>query len=342
MTEYKSHIGIWDDSNHDIFMRSADERRAKRRFSRIGLSVLLYLLVSYTIVYVLQLLTLLFYGPEATVEYFSNIYIVFAIQIFSMYIVAFPIFRLSLCGMRKKTRKKRGVGFGEFAILFFVAEFFMIAGNIIGTFITTFVSFFTGRLPINAVEELTAEAPIWLVFILVCVFAPIFEELIFRKLIIDRLSVYGDRLAIVISSILFGLFHGNFSQLFYATALGCVLGYLYCKGGKLRYSVLMHSIINFFGGVLPLLALSSSPDMPAQVALDLAFLKIIGLAFIQYGSAIVGCILLIIGLCRGWWRISTHAEISIPSGQRASVVFGSVGSAVTFILLAATVILSVF
>ena len=48
----------------------------------------------------------------------------------------------------------------------------------------------------------------------------------FRKLIIDRMSIYGDKLAIIVSSIAFGLFHGNFYQIFYATLIGFILGYV--------------------------------------------------------------------------------------------------------------------
>ena len=45
----------------------------------------------------------------------------------------------------------------------------------------------------------------------------------FRKLLIDRIVPFGQRVAVVVSGLAFGLFHGNFYQFFYAFSLGAVL-----------------------------------------------------------------------------------------------------------------------
>ena len=42
------------------------------------------------------------------------------------------------------------------------------------------------------------------------IIAPVMEELVFRKYLVDRLVPYGQKTAVVLSGLFFGLFHGNF------------------------------------------------------------------------------------------------------------------------------------
>lgn len=80
--------------------------------------------------------------------------------------------------------------------------------------------------------------------IMVAVLAPIFEELVFRKLIIDRTRRYGEGMAIIYSAVAFGMFHCNIYQIFYAFAIGLILGYVYLKSGNVILTIIMHMIIN--------------------------------------------------------------------------------------------------
>lgn len=93
------------------------------------------------------------------------------------------------------------------------------------------------------------QTNIWNVVFLVIV-GPIFEEWLFRKQLIDHTRKYGEKTAILLSGLAFGLFHMNLFQFFYAFLLGLMFGYVYTRTSKLRYSTAMHMIINFNGGVL--------------------------------------------------------------------------------------------
>lgn len=58
------------------------------------------------------------------------------------------------------------------------------------------------------------------------IFAPLFEELIFRGLILGKLKPYGTRFAILTVSVLFALFHGNLPQtvpLFFFSVILCIM-----------------------------------------------------------------------------------------------------------------------
>ncbi|WP_022756782.1 type II CAAX prenyl endopeptidase Rce1 family protein [Butyrivibrio fibrisolvens] len=86
--------------------------------------------------------------------------------------------------------------------------------------------------------------------IMVSVLAPIFEELIYRKLIIDRTRRYGELTAIIYSALAFGLFHCNIYQFFYAFALGLIFGYVYVRTGNILMTIVMHMIVNSSSAIM--------------------------------------------------------------------------------------------
>lgn len=86
----------------------------------------------------------------------------------------------------------------------------------------------------------------WFVLILMAgIIIPIAEELIFRALIYKRLRrSYGIGFALVISSLLFGIFHGNLVQGVYAFLLGLLLALIYEKWENIYLCMLYHMAAN--------------------------------------------------------------------------------------------------
>ena len=82
------------------------------------------------------------------------------------------------------------------------------------------------------------------------IIVPIFEGLFFRKLIISRLIILGERFAIVISAMLFSLFHTNIFQFVSSYIIGLILSYVYLKTGQIKQSIFLHSILNLFSFVI--------------------------------------------------------------------------------------------
>ena len=98
--------------------------------------------------------------------------------------------------------------------------------------------------------------------VLLLLFNPIFEELLFRKLTLDRLLVLGKKPAILISAVLFALPHVisvGVPQMFYTFVLGIVWGYVTVKTGKLWPAMVLHSLSNIYGSYIPLLAKTTVP-----------------------------------------------------------------------------------
>ncbi|MBF0596448.1 CPBP family intramembrane glutamic endopeptidase [Faecalibacter rhinopitheci] len=83
-------------------------------------------------------------------------------------------------------------------------------------------------------------------FITVCIFAPIFEEVLFRGIIFKGLLQHKihPALAIVVSGFLFGMAHMNPWQFIGAGILGMIFAFTYYRTKSLVIPVLLHAINN--------------------------------------------------------------------------------------------------
>jgi len=98
-----------------------------------------------------------------------------------------------------------------------------------------------------SVELSTNIISVIAIFFMMVVVAPLFEEFWVRGIMYDALKPYGTGMAIIISSILFGLMHGNLYMLFYTTAFGFALGYVRYATGSLFIVTILHAIVNAIG-----------------------------------------------------------------------------------------------
>lgn len=123
----------------------------------------------------------------------------------------------------------------------------MYCGSIMGNL---FSEIFSGGTSQNRLETIIDDSNIASTLFFVVLLAPIIEEWFFRKQIISRLRVFGEKSAIIFSALAFALFHVNVYQFFYAFALGLMFGYVYTRTSCLRYSIVMHIIINANGSII--------------------------------------------------------------------------------------------
>ena len=168
------------------------------------------------------------------------------IQFVVMYCMAIPAGIIVLRFIPKNAPVKKRLGAAQFFRLFLICFPVMYAGSLIGNILSFILS--GGRM-VNPVQDLISD-PSPLRIVITVIAAPVFEELLFRKVLIDRVAVYGEGNAILFSAVAFGLFHGNVTQLCYAAGVGLVLAYVYVKSGKVIYTIAMHMALNFIGGVI--------------------------------------------------------------------------------------------
>lgn len=112
----------------------------------------------------------------------------------------------------------------------------------------------------NTVTDLqpTDMTSAWFLFFTLVVIAPVFEEFIFRGVLMDALKPYGNGFAIFVTGLLFGLYHGNFSQLFYTAIIGIALGYIGNVTNSVFATTIIHAMFNSISGILLLLMTTPS------------------------------------------------------------------------------------
>lgn len=142
-----------------------------------------------------------------------------------------------------------------FITIFFICTAAMYISNYISVIITFIIAAIKGEQLVNPVMEAISGSNFYFTLIYVAGIAPIVEEFIFRGYLLSKLRRFGDIPAIVLTGVAFGLFHFNISQFFYATVLGFIFAYVTIRTNTLRYSILLHMMINFIGSAVAPLVL---------------------------------------------------------------------------------------
>ena len=157
--------------------------------------------------------------------------------------------------IKKLTIKKYIYGCKKFVINLFINSGLLYFGSLIGYIIQIlFAKLFISKNQTKDIvkEVLTKNSNIFLQILVICITAPIAEEFIYRKLLIDRLAIFSKSLAIFSSGIMFGIFHNNIHQFFGAMILGWALAYAYVETGNLIIPIIYHMLENSLTTLLAL------------------------------------------------------------------------------------------
>ena len=93
-------------------------------------------------------------------------------------------------------------------------------------------------------KEMTG-GPFWSSFLVVAIFAPIFEEWLCRGMVLRGLLTKMKPVwAIVVSALFFAVIHANPWQALNAFLIGLVMGYVYYKTGSLILTMIIHFVNN--------------------------------------------------------------------------------------------------
>ena len=93
-------------------------------------------------------------------------------------------------------------------------------------------------------KEMTG-GPFWSSFLVVAIFAPIFEEWLCRGMVLRGLLTKMKPVwAIVVSALFFAVIHANPWQALHAFLIGLVMGYVYYKTGSLILTMIIHFVNN--------------------------------------------------------------------------------------------------
>lgn len=325
------------------------KKTATKAFSRVYGSIAAYTVISIALVYIIQIATAILLGSDRFLALSENVYYVWAIQVISMYLLSFPLLLLFVRKLPSAKRETSTISIKELFYIFLVSEAVTIVGSIISNYIVGIFEGLLGHEIANTTSDLIEKTPIWLIILVAIVIGPIVEEMIFRKIAIDKLSIYGDRLAVITSAVAFGLFHGNFYQIFYATAFGFILGYVYTKTRKSIYNCILHIAINFMGTIPILLtqdALERLQALPEGAIIEGSLINdyyaVMGLSAIQYILAGLGIWVIIEATRNRAYRFTNNCDVEIPRSELPKVCLLNFGVIVFLIISVGQCILSLF
>lgn len=83
-----------------------------------------------------------------------------------------------------------------------------------------------------------------LFFSYTCIIAPLFEEIIFRGYILNSMRIYGNIIAVVVSSVFFCMFHFNLVQFVNPILMGIMLSFIAIKSESILPSIIIHMFNN--------------------------------------------------------------------------------------------------
>ncbi len=119
-------------------------------------------------------------------------------------------------------------------------------GAVIGLNLLFELSGFTNKSEAyQAVVEDQYAAYFWLGLFCYGVISPIAEELLFRGVLFSYMRRFLNvRVAVFLSSVIFGLYHGNLVQGVYAFIMGCLIAYSYEYFGTFAMAAAVHIVSN--------------------------------------------------------------------------------------------------
>ncbi len=155
----------------------------------------------------------------------------------------FPAVKNELSGEEKSDNDK-GIPVHMFTSYCFLAAFAVC------TAISVNILFYQSGFTANSrtygqVREAQYGVQFIIGLILYGVISPLAEETVFRGLLYNRMKrCFHFVIALIVSSLLFGIYHGNLVQAAYGTILGLLIAYTYEIYGSFAAPVLFHAVAN--------------------------------------------------------------------------------------------------
>jgi membrane protease YdiL (CAAX protease family) len=260
-----------------------EKRELKRTYSRCGWALFAFTAISYAATRVID--GYIAGAGDEVKSLFAEYLLIYNAILVGVSTLAAALL-LFLIPKSAPTRQK--IKAKEFLMYVFIAFAISWVGGMISKFFINTVYFISGVQLFDRVSAALGFVKPWQAILCSVVIAPFTEELLFRKLLIDRLYKHGELIAILTSAVFFGLFHQNVYQLVYGFGLGFLLGYVYCKTGSYLAVTILHAIYNFVG-VFPVLFNSKLTEFAGLTAEELSALPVE--VYAEYRAVMAGYII---------------------------------------------------
>jgi len=325
---------------------------ARKHFSKLGGMFILGTIVIYAVQIISASLVKIF-RPEWLQDDNINL----ALSIIPMYLIGMPVLVALVKRIPAESVERKQMKWWQFLLAVIMCFGLVYASNLVGNIISTIISMLKGSMVQNAILDIATSVSMFFVILYMVICAPFVEEYVFRKLIVERTVKYGQGVAVVVSGLMFGLFHGNLNQFVYAFTLGCFLAFLYVKTGKLKITIAIHMMINFMGGVVSLKLLEmidldryleiaeNGMDMNALMTYmsenAVGWILYMLFALFVFGAILTALIMFIV--CFATKKITfQRGQVVIPRGKRFSTVILNVGMLVYCIFWIVMIVIQLF
>ena len=128
----------------------------------------------------------------------------------------------------------------------------VVFGTVLFSYGMNYLFTITGFTSQSAVYQVTVQNQYDVAFavglLLYGVISPFVEELVFRGFLYGRMRVYMPKIgAVLVSALLFGIYHGNMVQGVFGFLMGILFTLVYDRYKNFYLSVIMHVIVNLVG-----------------------------------------------------------------------------------------------
>ena len=154
---------------------------------------------------------------------------------------------------------------------------FCILANFIVNYWLTVVSQFGIEPFLGSYNNDPGWLPLTLNLITYALLPGIFEELVFRGYLLNALRPFGERRALILSALIFGLMHENLTQAPFAFLLGLLFGFLALRTGHLWVGMILHFLNNSMSVVLDYVAKNAGLSESDAILMQYSLFLILGI-----------------------------------------------------------------
>ncbi len=230
--------------------RVSEQHLIRSYANAIGLATLLMLFLSSILPRMLfnmfslflpsvRILRFQYVAPPAIFELIDGL--TYSLSMLIPFFIYIAFVKIPLHSAAPMRRPNLSIALPGIAVAMGVSVVGIVASNFISILFSTF-----GIIPVAPQSSPdTTDGLAMLLYAINGMILPAFiEEIVFRGAILQSLRRFGDGFALLTSSILFSVIHGNFVQAPYAFLMGLVIGYFVLRTGSLWTGIFIHLFNN--------------------------------------------------------------------------------------------------
>lgn len=297
----------------EFVVKQTEKTALKRTALAIGLAILTYFVSSFAIGTILSYPAKLLLDVVPTVELYDVVYECYIglCYLIPMILPLIPIALIVKIPLRVAIPMRRVPA--RVAIPGVMAAFgASVVGIIIASVLLTFFQSMGFGYDVSMPAIPDTEIGRLMYLVILSVLPSIFEEILFRGYILQSLRRFGDFYAVLISALIFALFHGNFTQLPNAFVMGVAIAFLAVRTGSLIPGMILHFINNFAITALDIYVLQNANEL-VEVLVSLGYIA----AYFIVG--IIGIVVLLITQ-NGFFALK-KSDSPLTVGERVKAFF---------------------